>query len=261
MGANICSPSPLFCIFSQKLWADYYLFPETTLPALGGDPNTVTISGTCGGSNTGTQMHTAYSATFQGAGLWIGGPYGTDNWDDQNYAQRGIDLANGFAADGVIDDPSNLSGNPVWIFSGANDPLAQPVNQVAQKEYYENFGATVSLVVYPTEHKVPTIFATSDEYLNTGYDTVGVMLEYLLTNLQTNPISSLNAADANYNDNGVLRRFSQKEFIEASVFETIGLTEYGYVYYPYSCVDGTVQNCKVHMIQPGCFKNNYILLG
>lgn len=160
----------------------------------------------------------------------------------------------------MIDDPSNLSGDPVWIFSGANDPLAKPVNQVAQKEYYENYGANVNLVVYDTEHKVPTIFAEGDDFLNTGYDTVGVMLEYLLTNLQTDPISSLNAADANYKDNGVLRRFSQKEFIEASVFETIGLTEYGFVYYPYSCVDGTVQNCKVHMIQPGCFKN-YVLKG
>ena len=79
---------------------------------------------------------------------------------------------------------------------------------VAQKEYYEHFGATVSLVVYDTEHKVATVFAEGDDFLNTGYDTVGVMLEYLLTNLQTNPISSLNAADANYNDNGVLRRFS-----------------------------------------------------
>jgi len=140
----------------------------------------------------------------------------------------------------VIDDPSNFSGDPVWIFSGANDPLAQPVNQVAQKEYYENFGASVNLVVYDTEHKVPTIFAEGDDFLNTGYDTMGVMLDYLLKNLQTDPISSLNSADLNYKDNGVLRRFSQKEFVEASVFETIGLTEYGFVYYPFSCVDGTV---------------------
>jgi len=76
-------------------------------------------------------MHTAYSGTFKGAGLWIGGPYGTKNWDDQNYSQKGIDLATGFAAEGLIDDTSNLSGQPVWIFSGKNDPLAIPINQQA----------------------------------------------------------------------------------------------------------------------------------
>ena len=35
----------------------------------------------------------------------------------------------------------------------------------------------------------------------------------------------------------------------------MGLAEYGYVYYPYRCVDGSVPSCKVHMVIPGCRLN------
>ena len=31
-----------------------------------------------------------------------------------------------------------------------------------------------------------------------------------------------------------------------------GLQQYGYVYYPTRCHDGTVANCKVHMSLHGC---------
>ena len=31
-----------------------------------------------------------------------------------------------------------------------------------------------------------------------------------------------------------------------------GLADYGYVYYPYQCIAGAVEKCKVHMAIPGC---------
>lgn len=97
----------------------------------------------------------------------------------------------------------------------------------------------------------PTIFAEGFQFIN-GYDTVGTMLAYVLKNLEVDPISELQLADLNFKDNGVLRRFSQWEFLETTIFDLHGLAEFGYVYYPYSCIDGTVQSCKVHMVLPGC---------
>lgn len=112
----------------------------------------------------------------------------------------------------------------MWIFSGERDPIAVPANQEAQRDYYTHFGANVSFTSYDIDHRVPTIFAegTVDEIefseLATGYDTVGNMLEYVLTNLQTtNPISSLNAGDTDYQSKGVLRRFSQWEFLDSTI--------------------------------------------
>lgn len=78
------------------------------------------------------------------------------------------------------------------------------------------------------------------------------MFEYVLTNLEVNPITSLKPADPDYKDNGIFRRFDQRDFLDTTVFSTHGLADYGYIYYPKRCVDGSVENCKVHMSIPGC---------
>lgn len=40
--------------------------------------------------------------------------------------------------------------------------------------------------------------------------------------------------------------------METTWFNTAGLADYGYVYYPNRCFDGTVDKCKVHMAMPAC---------
>jgi hypothetical protein len=52
-----------------------FLGKDLPLPAMGGEADTITISGTSGGSYAATQMHVIYSDTIQGVGLIIGGPY------------------------------------------------------------------------------------------------------------------------------------------------------------------------------------------
>ena len=137
-----------------------------------------------------------------------------------------------------MDNPTNLASHPVYIFGGTQDTLAWPINQQAQKDFFNNYGASPLLETFDTGHKVPTVFATGDDYVN-GYDTIGAMYTKLLTGLPQDALSSLAAADNDYKSKGVLRRFSQKEFIDATIFQTIGMKEYGFVYYPYRCVDGT----------------------
>ena len=31
------------------------------------------------------------------------------------------------------------------------------------------------------------------------------------------------------------------------------MADYGYIYYPHRCVNGTVESCKVHMFLHGCY--------
>ena len=48
-----------------------------SLPGLGVNPDLVTIAGMSAGSFMANQMHVAYSDLIKGAGLIIGGPYGS----------------------------------------------------------------------------------------------------------------------------------------------------------------------------------------
>ena len=43
----------------------------------------------------------------------------------------------------------------------------------------------------------------------------------------------------------------QDEFKVSSIFDVDGLSKYGYIYYPYACLDGQTQ-CKIHMYLHGC---------
>ena len=88
---HLCS-TPLTCPISARVNADWWLFPSLSLPSMGGDPDSITLSGPSGGSSVSTQMHTIYSNDIKGVGLMIGTPY-TDDLTiiDENYSQRGIE--------------------------------------------------------------------------------------------------------------------------------------------------------------------------
>lgn len=82
---------------------------------------------------------------------------------------------------------------------------------------------------------------------NWGYNT----FNHLLTNLPTGAVGSIASADFNWRQNGVLRRFKQKEFVSSNLLWPDGLAEYGWVYYPHACYDG-VTKCKIHVYLHGC---------
>ena len=74
-----------------------------------------------------------------------------------------------------------------------------------------------------------------------------------MTNLKSDsiPESDWAAGDSDWRNKGVFRKFWQEEFIDTWMWENNGLAEYGYVYYPYRCYDGS-KSCKVHMHLHGC---------
>ena len=84
------------------------------------------------------------------------------------------------------------------------------------------------------------------------YDMAGDLLEHLLTNLEKNPIKNLAPYDNDWASKGVLKKFFQSEFLDTTIFQIDGLDDFGYIYYPYRCIDGSVESCKVHMHLHGC---------
>ena len=117
--------------------------------------------------------------------------------------------------------------------------------------FYYRFGAKIEFVEIDVSHEVPTIFV-EDELYDNSYDSVGNMLAFLLTNLKNDPIPELRLPDKNYFAKGVFRRFSQLEFLDSSIFEPHGFADYGYIYYPFRCIDGSVEKCKIHVVFPSC---------
>lgn len=51
-----------------------------SLPALGANPDTTTVSGFSCGAYMATNLNVVYSDTFKGAGLVSGGPYMSDKY-------------------------------------------------------------------------------------------------------------------------------------------------------------------------------------
>lgn len=77
-----------------------------------------------------------------------------------------------------------------------------------QQDYIHTMPTDITVTDYS-----PVVDCTSTDdarfYVsNCGYDAAGKVLEHLLTNVPTNPISSLSAMDSDWANNGVLRKFS-----------------------------------------------------
>lgn len=75
----------------------------------------------------------------------------------------------------------------------------------------------------------------------------------MLTNLKDGaiPESDWAPGDTDWRNKGVFKKFYQYEFLDTYFFEHHGLDEFGYIYYPNKCYDGS-EDCKVHMYIHGC---------
>ena len=62
----------------------------------------------------------------------------------------------------------------------------------------------------------------------------------------------MKAQDQDWQKKGILKKFEQAEFLgNLTWLETSGFAKYGYYYVPTRCIDGTVTNCKLHVIFHG----------
>ena len=86
-----------------------------------------------------------------------------------------------------------------------------------------------------------------------GYDTAGKILQHLLFNIPKANVTERNFKPAikDFRSKGVLKPFSQKEFISGNDDLTKSeIKDVGYVYYPFNCLE---KKCNVHISLHGCF--------
>lgn len=87
--------------------------------------------------------------------------------------------------------------------------------------------------------------------INCGVDFAGDFLKFALPNIPNSNVTSIEDGDEDWESQGVIRKFSQKEFVDKKVWQFSGLDEFGYVFFPNSCLaDGA--SCKVHVVLHGC---------
>ena len=237
------------------------------------------MSGLSSGAYMAGQFQFAYSKLVIGAGIVAGGPYAcaytpglafVPVWAlvlgiNVDRAQNRCMKAGGWFSGGVpsvsllsdeaktlaesdrIDPLTNLTGDKVYIFSGANDDTV--VRDVVDRaeELYEDLGVPKSNITFVKHEKAAHAFITENEGLACGvkgepfiedcdYDQARAILEAIYGRLRLG------------NEGGRYVTFDQTPFL--SGFGGTGMADEGVVYIPDSCTKEA--GCAPHVVFHGC---------
>ena len=114
----------------------------------------VTVSGISSGGAMATQLHIAFSKEISGCGILAGPPYycagngwtmtvcmtGPAAYISVSALQLAIDS---YVVSGTIDDPSSISNDSVYVFSGQYDSVVYPGIVKLNEKVYSQLGANV----------------------------------------------------------------------------------------------------------------------
>ncbi|MGF1641439.1 MAG: hypothetical protein ACFCUO_10875 [Rhodospirillales bacterium] len=233
------------------------------------DRGAISISGVSSGGYLAQQVHVAHAATVAGAGIVAAGPYrcagggyplsvvrATTVCMDPGRllpfrgppaAAASIEETRALAAAGAIDDPANLAGDRVYLFSGRLDRTVPQAVTDSLETYYRAFVRPENI------HYVANIraghamitdgvgnpCATSEPpFVNDcGYDAAGELLQVIYGVLAP-PVAP----------DGQLLAFDQGEF--ATDPAALSMARVGYVYVPKACAAG--DPCRLHVALHGC---------
>lgn len=232
------------------------------------DISGVYSAGISSGGYMATQLHVAYSGTFDGSAAFASGP----NYCAQNNLNKALlacmDTVQGLELDkleqttrdwsaaGLIDPVANLAGDPVYVFSGSNDSTVKRPVADALAAYYGRFGAEVlynrstpagHAWISPLGPNSCTV--TRTPWINDcGFDAERDLLGHLLGPVGT-PAGS---------PGGTLTQFDQNRYAPGGQAGPISMDEKGFVYVPRSCADGAT--CSLVVALHGC-KQGYSYQG
>lgn len=245
--------------------------PLQSLPHLAVDLTQTTVSGFSSGAYMAGQFAVAYSSLVSGAALVAGGPYYCAGHRGQgpfvpfllnattscmNPAKAQVappdamalwDRTRDFARAGLIDDPTHLRRQSIYLFSSAKDPIMTTAVMDQAQGYYTIAG--VARLRYRGDPPAGHGFVTETEgrecadtgtpWLNDcDLSLARDLLTFLYPGLKPPALQPA----------GTLVRFNQRPYITGRS----GMADDGYLYVPQSC---TGRSCRVHVAFHGCLQD------
>ena len=235
--------------------------PGDELPRLNLQPGSLTVSGLSSGGYMATQYQVAFSADVAGAGIVAAGPWLgargilTRALRDCLEGETGgpdvtplVAALRASAALGVVDDPSGLAADRIWIFHGAKDDVVGAAVSDSLVRFYKVF-VPLGQVEYVTQVPAAHGFPTRDQgaacgtgaapwILACGYDAAGEMLKHLYGGL----------AEPSSEVTGTLHEFGQARYVGRGGLASMADT--GFLFVPKDCAAGA--SCRVHVAFHGC---------
>lgn len=222
----------------------------------------ITLSGLSAGAYFTVQFHVAYSSLISGVAVFAGGPF--------YCAESSLEIAEGKCMDtslggpsipylidltyadanlGLIDYPTHMYNDRVYLYSGEKDSVVSPTVVKSLLSYYSAFTNPINIVAdfnVKAEHCFPTLdygeecTTLGSPYIgNCKFDGAGVALKNIYPKLNLTRGTSINEN---------LFSFDQTPYF-SSLKSSIGDT--GYIYIPSSCQSG-INSCHLHISFHGC---------
>ena len=237
------------------------------------DPSKIFVAGISSGGFAAVQMHVAHSATFKGAAVYAGGVYWcagaggavqaladcggeTLPTGEASYHSTLVpseEYLNVQSSLGTIDPSSNLKGQPVYLWSGTNDTVVNPLEMADLDSEYTKYGANIQFDnAFPAEHGwespdgqlacgtlgSPYMIACSQN--NAVYDSVHTWLSMFLGKLRPRNDGTLS---------GKLLTFDQTQF---GASPNVSMSPTGSVFVPRDCAQGAL--CTFVLALHGCLQ-------
>ena len=245
------------------------------------DPSQTSVSGLSSGAYMAVQLQVINSKSIMGAGIIAGGPYRCAAgkykaaWFDPQgmYAMLNVcmhtnpvtwlprpnpDVAfsiretERLAAEQLIDPPSYLAAQKVWLFSGGKDSLIPRSVMDSLASYYQHFmpKANISYVKNPnashgmiTENYGGSCKLSLPPFINDcDFDAAGALLQQIYGKLKPKT-----TAQADH-----LYTIDQQVFFDPAD-ESSSLHQKAHLYIPTDCKNGKL--CKLHIALHGCLQS------
>ncbi|GAC1475730.1 MAG: PHB depolymerase family esterase [Vulcanimicrobiaceae bacterium] len=246
--------------------------PTTSLRNYRIDLAKIFVAGISSGGFAAVQMHVAHSAAFKGAAIYAGGVYhcaqdsvalalsdcgGLTNatTGQASYASTLVQSEQYLdqqSAAGTIDASSNLTGKPVYLWSGTKDTVVNPLEMADLNAEYKHYGASTTFDnSFPAEHAwespdgelacsapAASPYMISCDANGQPYDSVKTWLTKFIGELKPRATAPLR---------GQFLKFDQTEF---GANPNMSLDNIGFVYVPASCAAG--KTCSFVLAMHGC---------
>jgi poly(3-hydroxybutyrate) depolymerase len=242
------------------------------------DPAKIFVAGISSGGFAAVQMHMAHSATFKGAAIYAGGvdwcagtggaasalancgglTLPTDQASYNSTLAASEAYVDAQSLVGTIDPVANLAGQPVYLWSGTQDQVVNPLEMADLQSEYLRYGANVRFDnTFPAAHGWESPSGELDcgtsgsPYMvrcsanGTTYDSVRTWLTMFLGSLLPRNDGKLQ---------GALMTFDQTEF---GASPNVSMSPTGNVFVPKACMEGS--NCGFVLALHGCLQQSALI--